>query len=197
VSVSATGDGGFLIGDSLNHVVRRVAPDGTIATVAGTPGKAGFIGDGGPAVDAELDHPDGVAAKPDGGFIIADANNNVVRRVMPDGTIDSVVGNVSAGFSGDGGGSLSVQLDHPVAVAAAPGDSCLIADSNNNRVRHASGVGRTTTVAGDGTPGSGGDGGLATIAQLHSPVGVAVTADGGFLIATVGDSRIRFVDAAL
>jgi hypothetical protein len=197
VSVSSTGDGGFLIGDSQNHVVRRVAPDGTITTVAGTPGTAGFIGDGGPAVDAQLDHPDGVAAKPDGGFIIADANNNVIRRVFSDGTIETVVGNVAAGFAGDGGTSISAQLDHPVGVAAAPGDGCVLTEKNNNRVRHASGAGRIKTIAGNGTAGSAGDGGLATLAQLNTPVAVAVTADGGVLVATLGDSRIRFVDAGL
>jgi hypothetical protein len=197
VSVASTGDGGFLIGDSLNHVVRRVAPDGTITTVAGTPGTAGFIGDGGPAVNAQLDHPDGVAVKPDAGFLIADANHNVVRRVMPDGTIDTVVGNVSAGFSGDGGSELAAQLDRPVDVASAPGDGCLVVDRNNNRVRHVSGTGRIVTVAGNGTAGSEGDGGLATLAALNGPVAVAVTADGGFLVASLVDSRIRFVDAGL
>jgi hypothetical protein len=197
VSVSATADGGFLIGDSLNHVVRRVASDGTITTVAGTPGTAGFIGDGGPAVDAQLDHPDGVAAKPDGGFIVADANNNVVRRVLPDGTIDTVVGNVSAGFSGDGGTAISAQLDHPVGVASAPGDGCVVTEKNNNRIRHVSGIGRITTIAGNGTGGSAGDGGLATLAELDGPVAVAVTVDGGVLVATLAGSRIRFVAAGL
>jgi hypothetical protein len=197
VSVSSTGDGGFLIGDSQNHVIRRVAPDGTISTVAGTPGTAGFIGDGGPAVNAQLDHPDGVAAKPDGGFIIADANNNVVRRVFPDGTIDTAAGNVTAGFAGDGGTSISAELDHPIGVAAAPGDGCVVTEKNNSRVRHASGTGRITTIAGNGSVGSAGDGGLATLAELNVPVAVAVTAEGGLLIATLGDSRIRFVDAGL
>ena len=197
VSVSSAGDGGFFIGDTLNHVVRRVAPDGTITTVAGTPGTAGFIGDGGPAVNAELDHPDGVAAKADGGFIIADANNNVVRRVLPDGTIDTVVGNVTAGFAGDGGTAISAELDHPVAVAAAPSDGCVLTDNNNNRVRHVSGTGRITTIAGNGSAGSAGDGGLATLAELNAPVGVAITIDGGILVATLRDPRVRFVDAGL
>jgi hypothetical protein len=86
--VAATADGGFLIADTFNHRVRRVSPDGTITTVAGT--TRGFSGDGGPAIAAQLDGPLGVAATADGGFLIADQNNYRVRRVSPGGTITTV-----------------------------------------------------------------------------------------------------------
>ena len=76
-------------------------------------------------------------------------------------------------------------------------DGCVLTEKNNNRVRHASGTGRITTIAGNGSVGSAGDGGLATLAELNVPVAVAVTVDGGILIATLGDSRVRFVDAGL
>ena len=79
-SVAALRDGSFLIADKENSRVRRVSPDGTIATVAGS-GTAGYDLDGVPAVSAKLNRPEGVAALPDGGFLIADTGNNRIRRV--------------------------------------------------------------------------------------------------------------------
>ena len=80
VGVAATADGGFLIADTFNNRVRRVSPAGTISTVAGT-GTAGSAGDGGAATSAQLANPFGVAASADGGFLIADTDNDRVRRV--------------------------------------------------------------------------------------------------------------------
>jgi ribosomal protein S11 len=193
--VAATADGGFLIADTFNHRVRRVSPAGTITTVAGT-GAAGFSGDGGPAVAAELDSPDGVAATADGGFLIADTFNNRVRRVSPAGTITTVAGTGTAGFSGDGGPATAAELSAPVAVAATADGGFLIADANNNRVRRASPAGTITTVAGTGTAGFSGDGGPATAAEISDPEGVAATADGGFLIADTANNRVRRVSPA-
>jgi RTX calcium-binding nonapeptide repeat (4 copies)/NHL repeat len=194
--VAVTADGGFLIADTDNELVRRVSPAGTITTVAGTsPG--GFAGDGGPATAALLNEPTGVAPTTDGGFLIADSNNQRVRRVSPAGTITTVAGNGTAGFSGDGGPAVAAQLFGPSGVAVTADGGFLIADSLNNRVRRVSLAGTITTVAGNGTEGSSGDTGPANAAQLHEPQAVAQTADGGFLIADLRSNRIRFVDADL
>jgi hypothetical protein len=80
--VWALDDGGFLVADTINDRVRRVDRDGTITTVAGT-GRAGYGGDGGPAALARLNQPKAVAATPDGGILIGDASNDVVRWVAP------------------------------------------------------------------------------------------------------------------
>jgi len=192
--VAATADGGFLIADVGNNRVRRVDAGGTITTVAGT-GTAGFSGDGGRATGAELNFPFGVAATADGGFLIADFNNSRVRLVSRAGKITTVAGTGTAGFSGDGGPATGAQLHNPSGVAATANRGFLIADTNNERVRLVSRAGRITTVAGTGTAGFSGDGGLATAAQLFAPQGVAVTADGGFLIADTLNNRVRFVDA--
>jgi ribosomal protein S11 len=193
--VAATADGGFLIADTFNNRVRRVSPAGTITTVAGT-GAAGFSGDGGPATAAELDSPDGVAATADGGFLIADTFNNRVRRVSPAGTITTVAGSGTAGFSGDGRAATAAELSAPVAVAAAADGGFLIADANNERVRRVSPAGTITTVAGTGTAGFSGDGGPAIAAEISDPEGVAATADGGFLIADTANNRVRRVSPA-
>jgi sugar lactone lactonase YvrE len=193
--VAVTADGGFLIADSNNDRVRRVSPAGTITTVAGS--TEGFSGDGGPATAAELNGPDGVAVTVDGGFLIADANNHRVRRVSPAGTITTVAGNGTAGSSGDGGPASAAELDGPERVAVTADGGFLIADGDNNRVRRVSPAGTITTVAGNGIAGFSSDGGLATAAELNSPNGVTVTADGGFLIADTSNNRVRFVDADL
>jgi hypothetical protein len=79
--VAVTADGGFLVADTLNHVVRRVSAQGVITRVAGTTGTVGSAGDDEPATHAELNHPGAVAVTGDGGFLIADTLNHLVRRV--------------------------------------------------------------------------------------------------------------------
>src|SRR5215470_128996 len=172
-----------------------VAATNTISTVAGSDDFGGFSGDGGPATAAALNNPTGVAVTPDGGYLIADASNARIRRVSPAGTITTVAGTGTPGFSGDGGPASAAQLYAPSGVAAMPDGGFLIADTGNSRVRQVSPTGTITTVAGTGTPGFSGDGGPATNAQLgvNSPYSVAVTADGGFLIGDEVNARVRRV----
>jgi hypothetical protein len=185
-------DCGYLIADGYAARVRRVLPDGTITTVAGT-GRPGFGGDGGPAPAAALDYPRGIAAYPDGSFLVADEYNRRVRRVAPDGTITTVAGNGTPGFSGDGGPATRAELGLPVAVAVLRDGSFVIADALNERVRRVAPDGTISTVAGIGSPGSSGDGGPATLAQIGYPVGVAATRDGGFLITDQYGEQVRRV----
>jgi hypothetical protein len=85
MAVAVTADGGFLIADTYNQVVRKVSPGGVITRVAGTTGAAGSGGDDGPATDAQLNHPMAVAVTADGGFLIADTFSHVVREVALNG----------------------------------------------------------------------------------------------------------------
>jgi hypothetical protein len=200
--VAATADGGFLIADTGNNVVRKVSA-GQITRVAGTYGAAGNAGDDGPATAAGLSSPSGVAATADGGFLIADNGNNVVRKVSAAGVITRVAGTYgTAGNGGDGGPATVAELSGPRAVVVIADGGFLIADSGNNVVRKVSAAGVITRVAGTygptgtfGGPGHGGDDGPATDAQIYSPLGVAVTADGGFLIADNGNNVVRKVSA--
>ena len=193
--VAVTADGGFLITDVANHVVREVSAAGVITRVAGT-GAAGNSGDDGPATDAQLNAPAGVAVTADGGFLITDAGNNVVRKVSAAGVITRVAGTGTAGNSGDDGPATDAQLNEPAGVAVTADGGFLIADFGNQEVRKVSAAGVITRVAGTGTAGNSGDDGPATDAQLNEPIGVAVTADGGFLIADTGNSVVREVSAA-
>lgn len=133
--VTPVRDGGLLVADTGNDRVRRVAPDGTITTVAGSDTR-GFGGDDGPATAAALNQPHAVAVLPDGGFLVADTVNNRVRRVWPDGRITTVAGTGTPGSSGDGGEAADAELNQPKAVAVMPGgQGFLVGDSANNRVR--------------------------------------------------------------
>jgi hypothetical protein len=130
--VSPTADGGYLIADTDNNLIRKVSPGGLITTVAGD-GTAGYS-EGSSAISVELDHPQGVAALPDGGFLIADTGNNRVRAVSPTGSISTVVGTGSSGYDGDGRPAQSAKLASPTDVAVVPGGYA-IADSANHRIR--------------------------------------------------------------
>jgi hypothetical protein len=190
--VATTPDGGYVVSMLNWDKVRRVSPDGTITTIAGT-NLNGFSGDGGPATSAELNMPMGVAVQPDGGVLIADSNNHRIRRVSLSGTITTVAGSGEEGFSGDGGSATAAKLDLPVDVAATRDGGFLIADYGNNRIRRVSPTGTITTAAGTGAMGSSGDGGPATAARMGFPNGVSATADGGFLIADYLYNRVRRV----
>ena len=226
--VAADGAGNLLIADTFNQRIRVVAhmtgtfygramTAGDIYTVAGT-GTAGFSGDGGPAVSAELDLPFGVATDAAGNLVIADSHNNRVRVVaatagtfygqaMTAGDIYTVAGNGTAGFFGDGGPATHAELNQPAGVVADGAGNPVIADYQNSRIRVAAASTGTFygqpmtardiyTVAGNGTAGFSGDGGPATSAELNSPFGVATDAAGNLLISDTDNQRIRVVAAA-
>jgi glucose/arabinose dehydrogenase len=165
---------------------------GIISRVAGT-GTIGTSGDDGPATNAQLHAPVGVAVTADGGFLIADFGNNVVRKVSAAGVITRVAGTGTPGNSGDGGPATDAQLSRPAGVAVTADGGFLIADSDNNVVRKVSAAGVISRVAGTGTAGNSGDDGPATSAQLHAPARVAVTADGAILISDATNNEIRTV----
>jgi RHS repeat-associated protein len=194
-AVAVGPDGSVYVADTGDNRVRKVAPDGTITTVVGT-GTAGFGGDGGPATQAELNAPGGIAVGADGSLYVADTANNRVRRVAPGGTITTVAGTGVAGFGGDGMPATQAELSGPLGLALGPDGSLYVADTGNNRVRRVGTDGLITTVAGNGTAGLAGDGSQATQAELNAPAGVAVGPDGSLYVADTGNNRIRQVGLA-
>jgi RHS repeat-associated protein len=186
-------DGSLYISDSGNQRIRRVAPDGTITTVAGS-GTGGFNGDGGTALEAWFISPGGIAIASDGSLYISDSGNNRIRRVGPDGIITTIAGNGTATFSGDGGSATQASLSFPDGLAIAADGSLYISDSASNRIRRVGLDGVITTVAGNGTATFSGDGGPATQASLSFPEGLAIASDGSLYISDSGNNRIRRVD---
>jgi len=195
--VAVDANGNVFIADSSNHRIRRVTPAGAIATYGGT-GTQGYTGDGGPATAARLNTPRGVAVDAAGNIYVADYANHRVRRIRAaTGVISTIAGTGIAGFSGDGGVATSARLYHPAAVAVDAAGNVYIADQHNMRVRRvAAGTNVITTLAGNGTPGTFGDGGPAVFAQLNYPQGVAVDGSGNVYIADTYNSRIRRINPA-
>ncbi|EFC36159.1 predicted protein [Naegleria gruberi] len=232
-------NGDLLIADSFNHRIRKVSfsSSGVISTIAGI-GSSSFSGDGGLAINAELNFPSGVAVHSNGDVyiadksnhvirkvsalngkittiagiagetelnkysnslatnttlnspqylavnsstaevIISDTNNNVIRKVYLNGTIVTIAGVYgSSGYSGDNGNAVSAKLFNPKGIIINSIGEIIFADSRNHRIRKISKNGKITTIAGTGTAGLSGDGGLATSAKLNYPNSVALEFD--------------------
>jgi uncharacterized protein (TIGR03437 family) len=186
--VAVDSSGNVYIADIGNHRIRMVNPAGIISTVAGN-GNQGFSGDGGPATSAQLTQPADVAVDGIGNLYIADGTR--IRKVNVAGIITTIAGNGTMGFSGDGGPARAAQLVSPRRVAADSSGNVYIADSN--RVRKVTAAGGITTLAGDGSPSFGGDGGPANSAQINAPSGLGIDGAGNLYIADFFDNRIRKV----
>ena len=186
--VAVDGAGNLYIADRFR--IRKVDSAGTITTVAGT-GEGGFSGDGGPATQAQISAPYGVAVDGAGNLYIADSDNHRIRKVDSAGTITTVAGTGEFGFSGDGGPATQAELYRPRGVAVDGAGNLYIAD--RFRIRKVDSAGTITTIAGTGEGGFSGDGGPATQAQISAPYGVAVDGAGNLYIADTGNVRIRKV----
>jgi uncharacterized protein (TIGR03437 family) len=245
-AVVADRAGNLYIADESNNRVRKVSPDGTISTFAGT-GSFGFTGDGGPAANATLFYPNDLAIDSAGNLYIADQGNDAIRKVNTSGIISTLAGGIQVGnspipggrlnaadsvavdaagniyssgannivkidssgnyttiaggvlgYSGDGGPAKSAALKSPSGIALDAAGNLYFADAGNNRIRKIDKAGVITTVAGTGTAGFSGDGGLATQAQIHlvgAPfAGVALDSAGNLYFADWGNNRIRMIN---
>ena len=173
--VEVDSSGNVYISESANNRIRKVAPDGTITTVAGTGAAApGLTGDNGPAVNAQLNQPRAIIFDPAGNLYIADSGNNRVREVTTDGIITTIAGNGTPGNAGDGGPAINAQLNTPYGLARDSAGNLYIADAYNSKVRRVDPSGVITTYAGTGTPGYSGDGGQAALATLRQPYALEV-----------------------
>ncbi len=181
--------GNTYFSDQASNMVRRIDPNGTLTTVAGN-GEPGFAGDGGPAREARLNAPAGLAMDAAGNLYIADEQNSRIRRVTPAGLIETVAGNGETKFAGDGGAATSGSLGQPDGVAIDPGGNLYIADTLSHRIRKVTQDGIMHTVAGSDQWGTAGDGGPAVLAQLINPRSLALDAAGNLLIT---DSSARLV----
>ncbi|MGP8214928.1 MAG: T9SS type A sorting domain-containing protein [Bacteroidia bacterium] len=159
-----------------------------ISTYAGN-GTANYSGNGVAATSAELNNPSGVATDAAGNLYIADYENNRVRVVETSGIIVTIAGNATQGYSGDGGIATAAELNNPSGVALDASGNLYIADQGNSCVRKISTSGIITTIAGNGTQGTG-NGGAATAQELNWPTGVAVDGSGNLYIADADNNRV-------
>ncbi len=194
-AVATDAAGNVYIADNGNNVIRIVDVAGTINTYAGND-TAGYTGDGLSADHASLNSPQGIALDAAGNLYIADAMNHVIRRVDAGGIINTIAGNGSYGFSGNGGAAVDAALSNPSGVALDAAGNLYIADLNNNVVRKMDmTTGDINAFAGNHTAGSGGDGAAATAAQLSFPSSVSVDNAGSIYITDQGNNTVRRVDS--
>jgi sugar lactone lactonase YvrE len=192
-SVAFDNQGNLYVADRDNGAVREIGRDGRIRTIAGT-GTRGYSGDGGPAVKARLNQPQGFAFDKAGNLYISDSANNRVRRIDRSGTITTVAGNGRHGYSGDGGPATKARLSDPYGLAFDANGNLYVAEPDEGVVRRIDAKGIITTFAGTGTLGFSGDHGPAKKAKLNNPFGLVFDAAGNLYIADNGNGRIRRVD---
>ncbi|MFY7734109.1 MAG: PKD domain-containing protein [Bacteroidia bacterium] len=196
-SIAVDASGNSYISDPLNHRIRKVnASTGIMTTIVGN-GTSGYGGDGFAAIYANLNSPRGITLDSSGNLYIADYGNNRIRKVNANtGIISTVAGNGTIGFSGDGGVATSAKLAYPYGVAIDGLGNLYISDLSNNRIRKVNAsTGIISTIAGNGSSVSGGDGGAATNAGIELPYGLAIDNSGNLFIAEPFKNRIRKVNS--
>lgn len=195
--IAVAPDGGVIIADTFVDRVRRVGPDGVIATIAGCRlAEEGSGQEGGPACEFRLSRPSAVAVGPDGSVYIAEPCRYRVLRVDPAGAVSVFAGTGAKGFEGDGGPARQARISGVQGLAVAPDGSVLLADTGNRRIRRVNPGGKITTVAGNGEAGDRGDGGSAVRASFALLSGIAVVDDGSVLVSDAQAGRVRKVDPA-
>jgi sugar lactone lactonase YvrE len=210
-----SGDGGLAINASLNYNwgialdsslnlyivddgesrIRKVTTDGIINTIAGidTVNDGGYNGDSILAINARFEHPSCIALDTIGNIYIADQGRRI-RKINIDGVITTIAGTGVSGYSGDGGLAINAKIGDPIGIVADKMGNIYFTDIENNVIRKVDKDDIITTVAGNGVAGYTGDSGLATLASLNSPFGLAVSNDGTLFIADTYNHAVRKVD---
>ncbi len=190
VSVAIDANGNLFISDSGSHRIRRVdAATRAVSTFAGT-GIAGFAGDGGAAINAQLTLPRQLAFDTAGNLYIADTGNSRIRRITPAGVITTIAGTGVTVNSGDGGPAAQAEINSPAGIAIDKANNIYVSAGALIRKIEAA-TGRIGTIAGNGTANFSGDGALATNAALYFPQDLAVDQAGNVYIADTHNLRIR------
>jgi sugar lactone lactonase YvrE len=181
-------DGSLYVADGLNFRIRKISPLGTISTVAGQ-GAHGRAGDGGAATSATIGWVQSIALDKAGNLYFADVSNHCVRKVLANGTINTLAG---GGYGTSGVGSAGgAKFRYPNGVAVDSQFRVYVADSENHRIQVITPEGTISPYAGTGTAGFKGDGSAAAAAQLNYPYAMAVDSADGLLISDLRNFRVR------
>lgn len=192
VNVALDSEGNLYFTQNSDHVIRKITPAGIITTIAGT-GAAGPAQDGGPANQATLNSPDGLAVDAQGVVYVVDRNNRRIRRIALDGTISTVTGNGQSAFAADGQRAATSPFLDSFALAVDPSGSLHYFDNGAALVRKIDANGNLVTVAGNRTLAYSGDGGPATRASIDLTTGLAFDSAGTLYMADRASQRIRRV----
>jgi sugar lactone lactonase YvrE len=166
------------------------APAQIVTTVAG-----GYIGDGGKATNAAFNFTPGIAQDASGNYYVSDLSGSRIRKISSsDGTISTIAGTGAPGYNGNGIPAATAQLSSPAHLRFDPQGNLVVADSGNCLVRKIDAAGMITNLAGNGTCGYSGDGGLATSAEIGNGYGIAYDPSGNLYISDFLNNVVRMVD---
>jgi uncharacterized protein (TIGR03437 family) len=184
--------GNLYIADSGNNRIRKVTASGTITTFAGN-GIANSLGDGGPATDASLNDPRGIAIDAEGDVYIGEFSGFRIRKVTLDGKISTFAGTGTSGNTGDGGPANRATVGSVVQMVCDAQGNLYFSQQGRPQVRRIATDGTINTVAGSGLAGFLGDLGPASLAELSGPWGLAIGPDGAIYITDANNNRVRAV----
>lgn len=187
------GAGNLYVLSQYAHKIRKIDASGNITTFAGT-GTQGFSGDEGQASLAQLNYPTGIAVDAAGNVYIADGGNHRIRKVSTNGIISTIAGTGVNGDSGDGGPAINAEIRYPLGIALY--NSNIFVSTSNNKIRRFTEGGTITNIAGTGTQGYSGDGGLATNAQLNSPWNMTTDSEGNLYVSDQANHVVRKIDTS-
>jgi sugar lactone lactonase YvrE len=188
--------GNLYISETDGNRIRKVTPDGNITMVVGAR-PSGFSGDGGPASNAQIRTPAGIAVDESGALYFSDSSNSRIRKIAPDGIITTVAGNGDSGNNGDGGPATAAAIGFPAGLTIDRSGNLYFTVGGYNRIRKVSTDGKISTIAGTGPYGNGsfsGDRGPALSATFAGPAGIAVDVAGNVYVADSGNQRVRKID---
>jgi hypothetical protein len=189
--------GNLYVADVLGNNIRKIVlSTGIITTIAGT-GTRGFSGDGGLATDATISYPQGICTDSLGNVYFGDSGNLRVRKInVSTGIITTILGTGSIGNSGDGGPATDAQIVYPTGLFIDNQNNLYVCDITNNNIRKITvSAGIVTTIAGNGTAGYSGDGGLAINAEFNEPFEIAEDTEGNIFVADALNNCLRKIDA--
>jgi trimeric autotransporter adhesin len=187
----ADAQGNIYVSDDYVSAVYKITPDGILNIFAGQVGVYQFGGDNIPATSSSFAEPEGLALDSSGNLYISDPGDNRIRKVATNGIITTFAGTGTAGFSGDGGPANQATLNVPQGIAFDSKGNLIIADGGNNRLRMVTPDGNISTIAGNGTAASSGNGGPATAAGLVDPFVVGTDAAGNIFLIETGGTTVR------
>jgi hypothetical protein len=195
LGVAVDASGNIYISDTKHHCIRKVDVAGVISTITGN-GIAGYSGDNGPAVDAQIDLPSKVAVDASGTIYFVDNANYRLRKISTSGIITTIAGNGTNNNSGDGGLAVDAEINACAGLAIDNVGNIYFGDLGKHTIRKINTAGIITTVVGNGLSGYMGDGGPATAARLNEPFGIDIDNAGNLYIAEYVNNCIRKVSAS-
>lgn len=187
--------GNMYIAEFSGNYIRKVSTSGIISTIAGT-GTASSTGDGGDASSATLNNPSGIAIDASGNIYIAEASGNRIRKINTSGIISTIAGTGTASSTGDGGTATSATLNFPTDIVFDASGNLYISENGGNRIRKINTAGNISTIAGNGTASSTGDGSAAAMSTINNPAGLAFDASGNLYIAENGGHKVRMINTS-